>query len=84
MLEVARQAGVSRPMVWRWQQRFAEEGLPNRPARFTNADLRRTVQIAKEGGRGWFVEILPDGTIRIAQGRPPETPPEPRERVVLW
>ena len=27
VLEVARQAGVSRPMVWRWQQRFAEEGL---------------------------------------------------------
>jgi hypothetical protein len=55
---------------------------PNRPAHFTTADLRRAVQIAKEGGPGWFVEILPDGTIRIAQG-PPETPPEPRERVVL-
>ena len=27
VLEIARQAGVSRPMVWRWQQRFAEEGL---------------------------------------------------------
>ena len=27
MPEVARQAGVSRPMVCRWQQRFAEEGL---------------------------------------------------------
>ena len=25
--EVARQAGVSRPAVWRWQQRFAEEGV---------------------------------------------------------
>ena len=25
--EVARQVGVSRPMAWRWQQRFAEEGL---------------------------------------------------------
>ena len=24
--DVARQAGVSRPAVWRWQQRFAEEG----------------------------------------------------------
>jgi transposase len=24
--EVARQAGVSRPAVWRWQRRFAEEG----------------------------------------------------------
>jgi hypothetical protein len=27
VLEIARQAGVSRPTVWRWQQRFAEEGL---------------------------------------------------------
>ena len=25
--DVARQAGVSRPAVWRWQQRFAEEGV---------------------------------------------------------
>jgi transposase len=25
-LEVARQSGASRPTVWRWQQRFAEEG----------------------------------------------------------
>ncbi len=24
--DVARQAGVSRPAVWRWQQRFADEG----------------------------------------------------------
>lgn len=27
VLEVARQAGASRPAVWRWQQRFAEEGV---------------------------------------------------------
>jgi transposase len=27
VLEIAKRAGVSRPMVWRWQQRFAEEGL---------------------------------------------------------
>ena len=27
VLEIARQAEVSSPMVWRWQQRFAEEGL---------------------------------------------------------
>ncbi len=25
--EVARQAGVSRPAVWRWQQRYGEEGV---------------------------------------------------------
>ena len=27
VLEVARRAGVSRPAVWRWQQRFAEQGV---------------------------------------------------------
>jgi transposase len=27
VLEVAHQAGVSRPAVWRWQQRFAEAGV---------------------------------------------------------
>src|SRR6202012_5680507 len=27
VVEVARQTGMSRPAVWRWQQRFAEEGV---------------------------------------------------------
>jgi transposase len=27
VIEVARRAGVSRPAVWRWQQRYAEEGV---------------------------------------------------------
>ena len=27
VLDIARQSGVSRPAVWRWQQRFAEEGV---------------------------------------------------------
>ncbi len=27
MLEIAKRIGVSRPMVWRWQQRYAEQGL---------------------------------------------------------
>ena len=27
VLEVARRTGASRPAVWRWQQRFAEEGV---------------------------------------------------------
>ncbi len=27
VLEVARRAGVSRPTVWRWQRRYAEEGV---------------------------------------------------------
>jgi transposase len=31
VLEIAKRVGVSRPMVWRWQQRYAEEGL-DRPS----------------------------------------------------
>jgi Homeodomain-like domain len=27
VLEIAKRVSVSRPMVWRWQQRFAEEGI---------------------------------------------------------
>lgn len=27
MQQIAAQVGVSRPMVWRWQQRFAEAGV---------------------------------------------------------
>jgi hypothetical protein len=27
VLEIARRVGISRPMVWRWRQRFAEEGI---------------------------------------------------------
>src|SRR3954466_8058791 len=27
VLEVARRAGVSRPAVWRWQRRYAEQGI---------------------------------------------------------
>ena len=27
VLEIAKRVGIRRPMVWRWQQRFAEEGI---------------------------------------------------------
>jgi len=27
VIEVARRVGASRPSVWRWQQRFAEQGV---------------------------------------------------------
>ena len=27
VLEAARRSGVSRPAVWRWQQRYAEQGV---------------------------------------------------------
>jgi hypothetical protein len=34
------------------------------PARFTQADVARTIRAAKQAGAG-AVELLPDGTIRI-------------------
>lgn len=53
----------------------------NRPARFTVADLRRAAQVVKELGREWCVEIKPDGTIGLAQGRvDPQPVPELEER----
>lgn len=35
------------------------------PARFTEADLRRAVKVAKREGAG-LVEIKPDGTITVS------------------
>ena len=50
--------------------------MPNRPARFTTADLRRALKAAEQAGLEWFVDVLPDGTIRIKRSVP-EKPPEP-------
>ena len=58
----------------------------NRPARFTEADLRRAVKVAEQSGRD--VEVAPDGTIRIvraadaAAGKKVQAV-EPRE-IVIW
>ena len=58
VLEVARQAGVGRPTVWRWQQRFAEEGLdgllrdktrpPGKPATPQN-EVQAVLERSKRG-----------------------------------
>jgi hypothetical protein len=49
---VARSIGVSRPTVWRWQQRFAESGVEGllraRPASLANRQLQRKPR------RGWW------------------------------
>ena len=50
--------------------------MPNRPARFTTADLRRALKAAGQAGPEWFVDVLPDGTIRIKRSVL-EKPPEP-------
>jgi hypothetical protein len=55
------------------------------PARFTQADIARTIRAAKQAGAG-AVEILPDGTIRIrlnsAEDKP-EVPVDEEREVVL-
>ena len=54
------------------------------PARFTQADVARTIRAAKQAGAG-AVELLPDGTIRIRLDGPenPARPVEPGREVVL-
>ena len=57
--------------------------MSRRPARFTEADLRRATKIAKE--RGMEVEIAPDGTIRLvlaAAANPVKASP-PAQQIVL-
>ena len=54
------------------------------PARFTQADVARTIRAAKQAGAG-AVELLPDGTIRIRLdgAEKPAPPVEPDREVVL-
>ena len=54
------------------------------PARFTQADVARTIRAAKQAGAG-AVELLPDGTIRIRLdgSEKPVQPVEPDREVVL-
>lgn len=52
----------------------------NRPARFTVADLRRAGIAAQQLGRGWRVDIAPDGTISLVQGDPHQAPPTAPEQ----
>lgn len=54
------------------------------PARFTQADVARTIRAAKQAGAG-AVELLPDGTIRIRLdgSEKPAQPIEPDREIVL-
>jgi len=52
--------------------------VSRRPARITEADMRRALRAAKrEGAAG--IDVLPDGTIRVLL-LDPETVPEPHSR----
>lgn len=55
------------------------------PARVTQADLARAGRAAKSLGPEWWVEVTPDGTIRLARvpSSPQSTgaaPPSPIEQ----
>jgi hypothetical protein len=54
------------------------------PARFTQADVARSIRAAKQAGAG-AVELLPDGTIRIRLDglEKPTHPVEPDPEIVL-
>ncbi len=57
------------------------------PAKFTQADVARSIRAAKQAGAG-AVELRPDGTILInlstdSAGEKPEAPAEPEQEVVL-
>jgi hypothetical protein len=57
--------------------------MSRRPARFTEADVRRAAKVAKQ--LGLSVEIATDGTIRLAPAavtNPTTAPPTDREIVL--
>lgn len=60
--------------------------MSRRPARFTEADLRRALKAAKKYGDNLAVDVLPDGTIRIAPVPPQDgqsPAPSEKRRIVL-
>src|ERR1019366_6648153 len=62
------------------------EHMSRRPARCTQADIRRAIKAVEQAGASMAVEILPDGTIRLT---PVSQKPEdnavigPQRRIVL-
>jgi hypothetical protein len=60
--------------------------MSRRPARCTQADIRRAIKAVEQAGASMAVEILPDGTIRLT---PVSQKPEdnavigPQRRIVL-
>jgi hypothetical protein len=56
------------------------------PARFTQADVARSIRAAKQAGAG-SVELLPDGSIRISlapvEGDKAENPVADHREIVL-
>jgi hypothetical protein len=61
--------------------------MSRRPARCTQADIRRAIEAAKQAGASMAVEILPDGTIRLMPVGSAQRPDAPsvdgQRRIVL-
>ena len=57
--------------------------MSRKPARFTEADIRRALSAVAKSGTNTVVEISPNGTIRLVPAiTPKENAPEER-RIVL-
>lgn len=58
--------------------------MSRRPARFTEADVKRAIKALLASGAYGTVEILPDGQIRVVPTpvKPPEGCP-PKRRIAL-
>ena len=83
VLEIAKRVGVSRPTVWRWQQRFAEEGIegllrdktrppgiPPVPQAKVHAVVERTLREPPgEGPPPWLAPSLSNHGASVARGR---------------
>lgn len=60
--------------------------MPRRPARFTEADIRRAIKAVTKLGVNAYVQVAPDGTITIEFKEPDANPDgglhKKRKRVV--
>lgn len=59
--------------------------MSRRPARCTEAEIKRAIKAALACGAHGTVEILPDGTIRVAaEASKPANVNIPKRRIALW
>ena len=53
--------------------------MSRRQANFVQADIARAIRAAQAAGPTWFIEVLPGGTIRIAQSLAADRAPPGRD-----